>query len=1221
MLLLCALSSLHAQYVPNQEDLLINDVLGSETNGITKERKSFIDDFYMDLHTYIPYYTNQVLTNPPETVIELSFHVFLDDTGGNNEYKNNQEGKARLLYLLGILNDLYSGNIYSHDIFAYRPGPSDPVSGVVELTNYDTRIRFTLGDSNERIYFYNNTGLNHDYSNASFENYIRTSYPSRATKLNIFFTAGYYYGQVETANIEIKESGQNYTSAPTITFYIDSTTTTTTATSITAEATAIITNGQLTNIIVTNKGRYSNFDPPKISITGGGGSGAVATVKKLAGGATGYIVNGPSSTNFSKTHHVVMLTCHEANDWIYGTTLAHELGHDIELEHTYAGEKCCRIINSVLTCDKDYLSDIFGPPGTTSTCPHIANWGDPYDNTIVNAEKITNNVMGGSSTQIYFSPMQAGQMHRTLALTSMRKYVKHGTYSPIPLEISQDETWADFNLKLYRDLIIKSGAVLTIEKGIEMPYLIRVKDNSTLIIKGTATFCKTAKIIVEPGSKLIVDGGTLTNSCDGELWQGIEVWGDTNNKQTNPYQGVVELKNGVVIENAICGIYVGQKVSPLRAQTVGGGGIVSATNAKFINNKQAIHFNPYSYNDSQYNMYPNNASYFINCYFSLDNNALFGSAEAAVAQVELQKVKGISFQYCNFSDYRTKNTIADFTQGIYANKSSVRVAKSPSIGIYDNGQCIFTGFSTAIYLLSSKESSAIYYTDFANNHVAVEAIGANNLTVKSCQFRIPYTIYSGNQKLVGILLDKSFGYQIENNTFAGMGGTGIYFNNTGESNHIIKNNTFIGLCIGCYVRGMNGEKSFPPYAQTGLQFQCNSYQSNDHSIYIDESSNIRYLQSQSNTAAGNLFSPRNNGNWDIYNRSWSAIDYFYDGSNPGSYPTYHSDHPALVKLTSVNSEVCIFHGAAGDEYYRLARLNPDFGQLEAAYQQAEIAFTRVKTTYKDMYGDSPIYPPMDGQQELYIQMTALKNTMDECCFSAITLIHEREYLDIAYYRIWLERVNTVESAYTLSSSYMATKEYDRAMEVVLTMPAKFEQIDLEAHEHYLRYLPIKVEYMQLGEGEVLSQPRIDELIELADNDDIAGIECESLLDVVRDYPRHHEQEMWFTNCIVQVMYSSQKSLQPSNPTETTTNLEQGKPILHLYPNPSKDVVYIVVENTTDVNIAQVKVYDIYGRLLRTTNNIGETQTEIDLSGLAAGIYYVRCSLDNGELKTKRIVKE
>jgi len=32
-----------------------------------------------------------------------------------------------------------------------------------------------------------------------------------------------------------------------------------------------------------------------------------------------------------------------------------------------------------------------------------------------------------------------------------------------------------------------------------------------------------AKIIIEPGAKLILDGGTLTNGC-GTMWQGIEVW-------------------------------------------------------------------------------------------------------------------------------------------------------------------------------------------------------------------------------------------------------------------------------------------------------------------------------------------------------------------------------------------------------------------------------------------------------------------------------------------------------------------------------------------------------------------------------------------------------------------------------------------------------------------------------------------------------------------------
>ncbi len=486
-----------AQYIPNEADLLVNDVFSPfEFISGSQLKSGTTYDFYNDFKNWIPYCNSEPLKNPPITYIEVTFHVFLDNNGQNNNYTNNQAGKDKLLYVLNLVNSIYSGGW----------GPSDPVSGVTELPNYDTRIRFTLGENNERIYFYNNTSLNYGWDNSVFDSYILNNYPSRASKLNIYFTAGYYGGKVEQSNIVITNGGSGYTSAPTITFNPSG-----------ASATAVIQNGRVTGINVTNNGFYTGFSPPQITISGGGGNGATAVVTKLSGGATGYIANTPSSSNLNLTHHVVMLHCHESSDWIYGMCLAHELGHDLDLKHTYCGGGatvvCCSgscAQGCTQNCSNtEYLSDIFGTcPGT---CPHIANWGNPNDNTIPDAAKITNNVMGGSNSQLYFSPMQAGQMHRVLALKSTRKYVKTETYSTIPLVINSSETW-DFNLKLYRDVNVLSGAVLTISNTFELPY------NGTATINNGAAMVITGTLKLEDINKIIVkNGGTIKFSSTSNI--------------------------------------------------------------------------------------------------------------------------------------------------------------------------------------------------------------------------------------------------------------------------------------------------------------------------------------------------------------------------------------------------------------------------------------------------------------------------------------------------------------------------------------------------------------------------------------------------------------------------------------------------------------------------------------------------------------------------------
>ncbi|MFA5566974.1 MAG: hypothetical protein WDA77_13800, partial [Acidimicrobiia bacterium] len=83
---------------------------------------------------------------------------------------------------------------------------------------------------------------------------------------------------------------------------------------------------------------------------------------------------------------------------------------------------------------------------------------------------------------------------------------------------------------------------------------IAVNSTAVLTITDSVLFLPNTQIIVLPGGKLILDGCTLTNACDGELWGGIEVHGTPTSSQNAPWsdQGVVILQNDAVIENAVC---------------------------------------------------------------------------------------------------------------------------------------------------------------------------------------------------------------------------------------------------------------------------------------------------------------------------------------------------------------------------------------------------------------------------------------------------------------------------------------------------------------------------------------------------------------------------------------------------------------------------------------------------------------------------------------------
>ena len=68
--------------------------------------------------------------------------------------------------------------------------------------------------------------------------------------------------------------------------------------------------------------------------------------------------------------------------------------------------------------------------------------------------------------------------------------------------------------------------------------------------------------------------------------------GRTEGPEPLPHLGVVELKNGAVIENAWCSIYTGLREDTVTYATTGG--IITADNATFRNNRQSVVINSYA---------------------------------------------------------------------------------------------------------------------------------------------------------------------------------------------------------------------------------------------------------------------------------------------------------------------------------------------------------------------------------------------------------------------------------------------------------------------------------------------------------------------------------------------------------------------------------------------------------------------------------------------------
>jgi hypothetical protein len=73
----------------------------------------------------------------------------------------------------------------------------------------------------------------------------------------------------------------------------------------------------------------------------------------------------------------------------------------------------------------------------------------------------------------------------------------------------------------------------------------------------------------------------------------------------------------------------------------------------------------------------------------------------------------------------------------------------------------------------------------------------------------------------------------------------------------------------------------------------------------------------------------------------------------------------------------------------------------------------------------------------------------------------------------------------------------------------------------------------------------------------------------------------------------------------------------LFPNPAREYVDIRIDG--DVNVTNMEVFDVYGKLINTVNVI-DNPTRINVNGLADGMYFVRVTTDKG-MVTKTFVKK
>ncbi|MBP7534260.1 MAG: hypothetical protein KA783_07410, partial [Chitinophagales bacterium] len=376
---------------------------------------------------------------------------------------------------------------------------------------------------------------------------------------------------------------------------------------------------------------------------------------------------------------------------------------------------------------------------------------------------------------------------------------------------------------------------------------IRVTPGNTLTVKGLLNMSEDKRIIVQRGAKLIVDGGTITNTC-GNRWGGIEVWGNTDvasrhqlyfnaaytndnlppitDYETAPLPltgpGVVVLKNNALLEYGPLGTIVTQRTDGYYPNHYGG--IVVAQDATFLNCKKGVGFMKYRYE---------NYSYFNRCHFISNNNNL---PNAKFEGITAWACNGIVVDDCTFDYQTTQNTTND----------RFGITTSDNLNLIVRNKCKFSLLNQAISLGAGNYlngSATITDNLFEYNQIGINNLATSSLTATGNQF-------TGNSPThQGISIGGTCGYTITNNTFTNLqAGIAAWFtSHDTPGNNLIDCNTYSNCKFGNYLNDNN----------IGLQLTDNAFDTQTADNKLDNGVNngsIAFSQGDLDAPHFNLFS-------------------------------------------------------------------------------------------------------------------------------------------------------------------------------------------------------------------------------------------------------------------------------------------------------------------------------------------------------------------------------
>ena len=739
-----------------------------------------------------------------------------------------------------------------------------------------------------------------------------------------------------------------------------------------------------------------------------------------------------------------------------------------------------------------------------------------------------------------------------------------------------------------------------INKDLTIDSLVRLSIFDTVFV------AKGARIIVRPGGKLVVDGGTITSACSGEMWQGIEVVGNPDKRQIPQWQGVVELKNGATIKNAHCAIRTGLQGDSVYVTT---GGIIQADSAFFINNRRSVEFMSYT-NHSPAGNVINNQSYFYRCAFTVNDDNLFALNNAPfIDHVTMWAVRGVKFRGCDFRNLTT--TSGDRRHAIYTDDAGFSVDDYCSANIYVGCECpgyskssTFSGFTTAVEVNTSghQYSVNVNHAQFTNNGTGVRINGNNYVTVTRNTFNLDsWPSHSGGN--VGLYLNTCTGYLVDDNTFerttypSGQffidNSTGICVAGSGISPNSIHYNHFNNLTKGISVVGTNGHHKW-----SGLQMTCNDFSGGKHDIYLNNGATVSYVQGSSTKGADNMFSNVTYNTTNFHNpNAIPPISYYYSNSYSNLDPAHYSN---LTK-TSIKEEY--------DCSSTLCDNNP-LPFSFAGFQSDMNAYTTA------LANQSPADGTDGGVDETLLETA---RALSETYYTAVRGLLADTVLDLSELEQWHTAAQPIADPYSLTET--------RFM-MGYSEPFVADADDAEL-SNYADFHAMKL---------ALRSGNLNDNADNMDNNNSPGINWYALtpaqiaqLQVIAERNAGRASVMakgvlcfFFGICYddewgnAGVFYTPQQGDDTTSTRAKRTAMDAAADaVLNVYPNPTDDILYVELSGT---GIKSVGLYDLQGRIVADAANAGgHPAVTFNVRNVPAGVYVLRVTDENGKEYHQKVV--